>query len=634
MSVKRNILIGVGGIMAAATIFGGSILPSLISNDTDKASSNTDTAVLSGEAGTAGWKIGEKEMIAEYDNARKKLLDSLVFYVGNATIQETYQAKSSHTGNDPAVQGSGTMVSEDIIAYDPVIEKSYLVARRLSLLGKVIKDVVDARGAHVGTAMANVGGLLTEYYGTGVMQKRDVAEIIEKQQGEYFLSFKRNPERMDNKEGIFYTNPPVKKTYWVQIIGTDDVSMVATGVFTPETLVSAEVELVPGISSLEEEKNYNSNETYVYEGTDGLWIPKGSLYYKYKKTTYAEIEGFLKELKQEAYGDALLEDIVSPLSDPWKQTVEIADGLQDMGIASADMSAFMENFVPESSTESASRREAEAMLNGNDFSTEYTTLQDALRQLESEDGSVRKLEGFSMDSGGTSEKKNAAEAASKVIPLLKKYLAKYKPKIEKLNENLRELASNLTRESKNPEEMKRVLEEIRTQTNEIKKHGEFIATLYSSLDSVLLNFKNSNNGNKNEYSALAELFKQWEESLNVYLSGNAAVVDMVKGVGLPADYPVQVMPLPKDAIILIAEKMSEDEGDGFNLTLKTNMTALDITNYYRNALQGIDISVFNMVGVTTLSGEKGDYEFSIMTMDNNLGGSEKTMIQIVLLKSE
>lgn len=632
MNVKRNILIGVGGVAAAAAIFGASVLPSLLSSDGDTANPNKANTTLSEDAGTSERMSGDMQIIAEYDNARKKLLDSMVFYVGNATIQETYKAKSSHTGNDPALEGSGTMVSEDIIAYDPATEKSYLVARRLSLLGKVIKDVVDARGAHLGTAMAKVGGMLTEYYGTGVMQKRDIAEIIEKQQGEYYLSFNRNPVRMDNREGVFYTNPPVKKTYWVQIIGNDGVSMVATGVFTPETLVSAEVELVPGISSLEKEKSYNSNETYVYEGTDGLWIPKGSLYYKYKKTTYAEIEGFLKELKQEAYGDALLEDIVSPLSDPWKQTVEIADGLQDMGIASADMSAFMEKFVPESSVESAARTEAEAMINGNDFSTEYTTLQDALRQLESEDGAVRKLEGFSMDSGGTSEKKNAAEAAGKVIPLLKQYLAKYKPNIEEMNKNLRALASNLSRESKNPEEMKRLLEEIRIQTKEIKKHGEFIATLYSSLDSVLLDFKNTNN--KNEYSVLAELFKQWEESLNGYLTGNAPVVDMVKGVGLPADYPVQVLPLPKDVMIVIAEKMSADEGNGFNLTLKTNMTAMEITNYYRNTLQGIDISVFNMAGVTTLSGEKGGYEFSIMATDNKLSGSEKTILQIVLLKSE
>jgi hypothetical protein len=80
------------------------------------------------------------------------------------------------------VDGSVAMVSEDIVAFDQKVGKGYLVARRIALLGDSMVTFEAMRGT-TETAMVKVTGILTEYYGNGILKAYDVADALQGNNG-------------------------------------------------------------------------------------------------------------------------------------------------------------------------------------------------------------------------------------------------------------------------------------------------------------------------------------------------------------------------------------------------------------------------------------------------------------------
>ncbi len=110
---------------------------------------------------------------------------------------------------------------------------------------------------------------------------------------------------------------------------------------------------------------------------------------------------------------------------------------------------------------------------------------------------------------------------------------------------------------------------------------------------------------------------------------NNANADRQEGLPLPEGYPQDVVPISSGAFVAISETVPGESGkNGFNVTLKVKQTKEETIKNYSKLLKSS--TIFDAGGTTTITGEKGEYEYNVVISDNILGGSEKTMIQIVI----
>lgn len=626
MNKKQMIILGAGVAIATAALIGGNALRNRDSDVESANQSSINEASLQSESSASSEMEQYLEQIRNYDKEKQKLLNSLIFYQGNATIQETYNAVSGMEGDSPVI-GSVAMISEDIIAYDERTDKCYLVARRISLLGDSFKEF-DIPNVFTGTAAVKVGGILTEYYGSGVLQIYGVEDALKGKTG-YYLNFSANPVRFDCSAEIIYTNPPVKKTSWIQVIGSESVDLVATAVFTPEELPSSEVVLMPGLTHLLGEKTYGSNQTAIYEYTGGKFSPQGKFMFDYKKMSYDEIKDFLDELKTEAQKDKQLEDAAGKLSDAWKDAFDAEREMEIIKDAAIEMKNYTDNFSGESSADARdAKNEAEMLAGGTEFGGEIIRAREALDRVEAEGGSLRKLEDFSLGGGG-GEKQDAAEAMKSLLPVVREFLSLYREGINDLEKNTGELKIALAGKTELEEDAQLILEKIRMGTTDLHQLSTNLVQMSEDFSEVLLNYDQNKGADESEYAALKRVCEMWENTLQDSFSGTAPIVDNENGVEIPDDYPSEIVPLPKDAVAAIYEK---DAGGTIILTLKTNMAKEDVIGYYEANFSGsADISAFSYGDMWTLTGTKGSFELSILVSANMLGGSEKTMVQITLI---
>jgi hypothetical protein len=628
MNKKQAIILGVAGAAVAAAVLGGALLLNGRSGAEQAGQGDKLETSSLVESSPSGDMEQYQEQIRVYDQEKQKLLDSQVFYQGNATIQESYHAVSGMAGDTPVI-GSVAMVSEDILAYDERTEKCYLVARRISLLGDDVK-AFDIPGIYTGSVTVKVCGILTEYYGNGVLQAYDVADALEGRTG-YYLNFSANPIRFDCDAEIIHTNPPVKNTYWVQVIGPQSLDMVATGVFTPEALPYVDVGLIPGLSHLSGEKSYNSDQTLIYEYTGGKIIPQGTFLFDYKKMSYEEVKDFLDELKAEAQKDTQLEDAAETLTDVWKQALSTEQEMKSVIDASGNIKSYADHFSGEQAGDpAAAKSQADILANGADFSGELNRAQDALDAMEAEGGSLRKLEDFSLN-GGEGGQRQAADAIGSLLPVLREYLSIYRAALTDLQKNTADLRPTLSGKAALEADAQLILDKIRTGAAELARLNTCFLQMSSDFYSVLLGYAQSESRNETEYDALTRLCGLWETTLQDFLSGTAPVIDVENGIAIPSEYPADIVPLPRDAVAVIYET---DSDGTIMLTLKTNMASEDAVEYYKSALSGAqDLSSFSMSGVWTLTATTENFEVSILVSANQLGGKEKYMIQITLIPS-
>ncbi len=617
---RRTMLLGTAGVVAAA-IAGGVLL-----GGGERA---TDPLDPGGALIARSEMELYREQIRQYDEEKERLLASLAFYQGNASIQETYRAVSGMAGDSPVI-GSAAMISEDIIAYDERSDRGVLVARRIALLGDSVK-AFDIPNIYKGTLTVKVGGVLTEYYGSGLLRAFTVDQALEGNTG-YYLDFSGNPVRMDCGSEILFTDPPVKNTYWIQVIGPESVDMVATGVFTPGELPDAEVALIPGLTHLLGEKTYNSDQTMVYEYSGGSVAPQGTFSYDYQKMSYDEIKDFLAELRTEAQKDKELEAAVDSLDQAWKDAFAAEQELDTIRDASQAIQNYADRIADGSSTGGTpSIEDADLLVNGPEFRGEVYRAQDALDKAEAGDGALRKLEDFSLE-GGEGDRQEAADAMGSLLPVLRAYLAGYREALIELHDSTLALRSALTKETKLSPEALLLLESIRTQAGELQAYSACIDPLAADFSGALLGLAKAESPVEAEFSVLAGVCEGWETAIRAFLPGAAPLADPEGGVAIPADYPVHIVPLPKNAVLAISE---EDEEGAVMLTLKTDMERADAIQYYRDALvETPGYEEFSMGDVWTASGTKEDYEWSVMVTINQMGGSQPTLVQITLMPVE
>jgi len=353
--------------------------------------------------------------------------------------------------------------------------------------------------------------------------------------------------------------------------------------------------------------------------------------FDYKKLTYDEIKDFLDELKTEAQKDKQLEDAVETLSDAWKNALSVEQEMKTIIDASDSVQNYAEHFSGESSADASSAKDqADMLASGTEFSGELIRAQDALDSMESEGGSLRKLEDFSMDGGGGGGgSQEAADALKSLLPVLKEYLYVYHETVTELQNNTAGLRSALSGKEAIETDANLILDKIRTGAAEMERLGSSMSKLSSDFYSVLLGYANREAQNETEYSALARLCGLWEATLRDFLSGTTPAADVENGISIPSDYPSDIVPLPKNAVAVVYET---DTDGTIMLTLKTNMASEEVQEYYKSALsEAQDLSNFAMGGMWTITGTKESFEVSILVSANQLGGSEPTMVQITII---
>jgi len=134
-----------------------------------------------------------------------------------------------------------------------------------------------------------------------------------------------------------------------------------------------------------------------------------------------------------------------------------------------------------------------------------------------------------------------------------------------------------------------------------------------------------------QYEQLNALFGIW--SGNVALE-SAPSVNLEIGSALPAGYPVEVVPLPKNAMLIISEGFPDDNGQpgDFNLTLKCAAAPSEVSAYYTTVFGSVsNLETSSISGMTVFSGQRQGYDFSVLITTNTLGGSEKSMVQISVM---
>lgn len=603
MNKKLLIGLGVAGAVAAGAFIGG---PAVLSSGEHRADHTADDV-------TGGYQ----QQLREYERAKQELLDSLVFYEGTATIQESYSAISGVAGDTPVV-GSVAMVSEDLMVYDPATDKCHLVARRLSLLGDDVKNVDTS--IYKGSISIKVVGSLTEYYGNGVLTAYDVVQALDGKKG-YYLNFSPNPVRVDCPGQIVYTNPPPRKTYWVQVFGPDEVDLVATAVFTPEELPYPEAGQIPH-SAINGERTYNAGETLIYEYTGGKIIPKGSFSFSYQKRTYAEIKDFLQQLIDESQSGQQLAETAEALSDAWQDVVSAHNQMESLSGSSKMMDGIMANGAGASA-----QSQAESLAFGPEFRGELNSASESLDGLEGEGGSLRKLESFSLEGSDNS----AGDAVKGLLPKLDRLLGQYRQTLLSLRDAVDGFAKGLSENRLKPEDIEPVLAQMRAKVGELRLIGDCIDRMSADLSRVLLGFQSAKGAAKTESAALTALCETWSRNIDEFLSGTAPAVDILQGIAIPDDYPADIVPLPQGSV---AALYSVDADRTISLTLKTDLNAGEVITFYRSALKNAaNLTAFDMNGMHTLSGEIGQWELSILATANQLGGSEATMVQITLIPS-
>jgi hypothetical protein len=591
--------------------------------------------------------LPEADIIRFNDYTEKKAgkLKDLIFYEGTVTIEENITMVSGVDGDTP-VTGSTMLVSDEILVYDEMTDRCYVLARRMTALGDGAK-LVDLRVHGTRLVTYDMKGSLSEYYGTGILMDFSPPSPDGNPENEFsYINFGKNPVRIDCAEGVVYTYPPVNKYYWVQVFGADGVEMVSTAVFTPEKMPTPDAVRFRNAYGIAAARTYGSRETLIYETSGGLVMPTGKVTLAFVQKSYDEIKDTLDQILEEAYAPEWMSNPafkdVAGLTDAMGGASAAASGIDyvvtstDQVIAAAEAHAAGDSAADGdanyASGDNAPGRASlkQAVAFGNELDQNMAQASGALGSAEAESAAVRSLEDFSME-GGSGDKGKAADAASALLPVLREVFGQYQNALDALSNDVVELRKHLSGESPDEEATDRIMADIQAQSAELVRISSCFELMSRDADSILLGQMAGAGSAETEYSALSRVYAAWKTTASEFLSGTAPVVDAESGIAVPDDYPDDVVPLLKDAVVVIFDK---DDDGAYNLSLKTNMSAADVIDYYKSVLGNAqNLTEFEMGGMKTLSGEIGEYGISIMATANQLGGSEPTMVQITIYEN-
>jgi len=584
----------------------------------------------------------------ERESLKGKLLQNYTFYQGRVTIFEN-QKWTSKWSDGSSGYGDTTLSTDEILVYDHNTQKSYIIVRYMSCTGLHHIIVNDPEGNNIGEADVTHSGELYEFYGTGLLWRKNLESAVASAEmpltDQYTINFGANPVRIDNQRSVIFTYPVPRQRDWVSytsIAGTErrgDVRM-----WPPEEYPkNTDLDQVPALSNISGNNTYNANQTWAYEATDRVWIPSGNFSYDYYKISYADAMKEIKRLEAEVTAAGSFGSMAANLPPAWKETARFADGMQAVASAANDLNAISQAVMSTGKQDVlGALNSADALSNESRVLNDIVTLKQGMADMtgvRSEDSAMRSLEGVvieaSEDSGAGPEQKNLKNSFNLVKPHLVNLFQQYADVYEALQPVVNELRIYSGRSGDiSIQEVNDLIKSYQQEIQTALKLNQQIETLLGDIG-VILNdlYQKGDQDDESEYAELNRLFETWSDTLKTLEN---VEIDLTGGVKLPQGYPRDIVPIIEGAAIAIAEKIPGEGGrDGFNITLKTSRTADEIRQYYQKCLQEAeDFETFSFNDMITFSGVRSGYEFNVMISKNNLGGTEKMAIQISLTPVE
>jgi hypothetical protein len=577
------------------------------------------------------------------ESAKEDLLKSYTFYTGVATVLEEQSWVSKYQDGTHG-EGDATFISLDYLVYDPLTDQCYILARDLTYRSEHTVTVNDMQGAYISTGYVNAFGELSEYYGTGLITRKETTDASASQTPTYLLNFSANPVRIDAIANQILTLPPTLNMQWVAYTSTaDTVRLGVERVLPPDGALNESIDLIPNLSNLSDTKTYGNRESRVYEATTRIWNVKGTFTYTYRQIGYEEAINAIQQIRQEAIEEELYQALAQNLPEPWQETARVADRLDNISDASARAGSILNELVSSGANANSSPKQAvEIMALNPDFQDAVKSIQQIIEDARADQGALRSLDGAiinaSAENNSGTQQQKIRESYSEVKLLLAEVFSEYETLYAQMQKNLNALKAFAPQgNTMDAQKIQSLLEDCMIQSKKAAQLNQKVQALFEDLYTILSDLNALQTVNKETaYQSLNDLYALWPETAASFTGGNVSV-DINQGTTAPSDYPSDVVPLLKDGIIAISEKIPGESGsaDGFMITLKTNLSAEEVLNYYKTALKAAaNLENFSAGGMTVLSGSKDGYELSVMITSNSLGGTEKTMVQIALTPEE
>lgn len=593
-----------------------------------------------------------EEEIKLKDDLLDKLLSRYTFYKGKVFIDDDSLIKQSSERDKLNGSGSHQYESEEVVIYDPLTEMVYIVARSMYYTGQDQFTYTDLITGFSKNERLEYYGENHEYYGTGILMKKEIKEgaaiasntlSVE----DFELRLHKNPVRMRPKDKVILTDPPSRKVYWVTLSSaSSDPSQISGVTNQPEEAPYEVLNLMPNLPEVVLNISYNRSLTQMAQLTNGLYgFPSGNFICEYEKISYEEAMELAQEIREAKEMQEVYEKLAELQPKAWKETAKMGDGIR----AAADASSAIQSHFDQIGLESA--------VNSNDRNTVLTTA-DAIssdpeirKQMDHLDimpssgqepvqpasgGTPRSLEGVVIESssegGGGPQQKQLSATFAGTKPQLEQLFKSFSDASKDLKQQLLELQTlrpftTRTEVSK----VKALLKSMHETQIKLITTTETAKKYLNPLQAILYDLSIKEDASMEaRYQQLNLLFQSWPGGQ----TESAAQVDLNTGVLLPEGYPVSLVPLPKAALLMMAEEVSDPDGGeiGYMLTLKCEETQQALIAYYRAALKNYkDLEVIEAGGMTIFSAFEKGTEISVMVMANSLGGTEPSMVQISVM---
>ena len=621
----------------------------------------------------------EKE-IEDRSNLMEKVLATYTFYKGKATIMDDSIIKGESERDELSGSGDHLFESEDVLIYDPKTRQVCLIARALYYTGEDRVVYTDQISGFGDKETIHYSGELYEIYGTGRLVKKELMDASASTQGSegidsstgspssanasadgpqspllaashYTLEFPLNPIRMRPDDKVILTNPPTQNLFWVTLSSSRTDSAQVTSLSNQPDEVPYEVlNLIPELSEVYTQRTYNQSLTTMAQLSNGLYgFPSGAFECEYVKITYEEAMALVDEIREAKADQETYEALAKNKVEAWQQTAKLGDAMKGMADASSVISnypnPFEGNDADYASNPNRALRDADALVTDPDVPTQLDRLEglgDAGPQASQpsgepeSSGTPRSLENFVLETSDApdagSEQRRLAVTYGGALPQLTSVFNAYSEAAAEMKAQLSLLQAMapFTADT-DPVQVIPVLEAFSDARDDLSAAATESAALLNALHTILSRLSLTEETTaEDEYSQLNALYDLWA---GIEAEGDASV-DLQSGVALSEDYPLEVVPLPKNATIAIYETLADGGVTaGYSLTLKTAASTAEISAYYDAVFASSEnIEVMSMGEMTIFSGQRGGYEVSVMITTNSLGGPEMSMVQITLIK--
>ncbi len=104
---------------------------------------------------------------------------------------------------------------------------------------------------------------------------------------------------------------------------------------------------------------------------------------------------------------------------------------------------------------------------------------------------------------------------------------------------------------------------------------------------------------------------------------------------IPEGYPDDSFPIYPKSTVVMAQTMKDDGVSSYSVSIKNNDEINKVYEFYKDAVKsGDNLMDLKTQNTYSLAGSMDGCDFGIIIAPNDLGGDEKTMIQISLCKQK